>query len=258
MTFELSSAPIVRLAWERGLGLPKDSLVMGADHSRILHDTTPGKSEDSAQPDNTVTFVRLWDQAILVAPAPILEAAAAFSDDELSDHAVMLRLTRDFGGRGHGVQALYYADDLPVQQTAGDVLVSHGNPEAVALESLCPPDDVNEVGLAALPHKYTVLHQEVGQDGEANDADAGPVACSAYDEWQGLLARLGTLVVPEYRRQGLGLLATSIAAHEALASGLILQWRADVNNPSAHALAASLGFSVAGLQTTVSLSAPRR
>ena len=219
---------------------------MGSGHSRIMHDT--------GDQGGTVTFVRLWDQAILAAPARILAVAAAHDDDELSDHAFMLRLTRDFGGRGHGVQALYYADDLPVQQAAGDVLVSHGNPEAVALESLCPPDDVNEVGLAALPHKFTVLNDAGGED----DGDAVPVACSAYDEWQGLLARLGTLVVPEHRRQGLGLLATSIAAHEALASGLILQWRADVNNPSAHALATSLGFSVAGLQTTVSLNAPRK
>lgn len=264
MTFDLSSAPIVRLAWERGLGLPKDSLVMGADHSRILHDTGAASSQESpanaGTPGNTVTFVRLWDQAILAAPAPILEAAAAYSDDELSDHAVMLRLTRDFGGRGHGAQALYYADDLPVRQVAGDILVSHGTLEAVELESRCPPDDVNDVGLAARPHKFTVLHQAPAENGgpEANDNDADPVACSAYDEWQGLLARLGTLVVPEYRRQGLGLLTTSIAAHEALAAGLILQWRADINNVSAHALAASLGFSVAGLQTTVSLSAPRK
>ncbi|WP_449373876.1 GNAT family N-acetyltransferase [Arthrobacter psychrolactophilus] len=73
-----------------------------------------------------------------------------------------------------------------------------------------------------------------------------------------MLARLGTLVAPESRRQGLGRLATSIAAHEALAAGLIVQWQADINNAPAHALAASMGLSVAGLQTRISLQSPNK
>lgn len=244
MTFELSSAPIVRLAWERGLGLPADSLVMGADSGRITHPVENG----------TLTFLRLWDQSVLTGPASLLDAAAALTDDELSEHAVMLRLTRDAGGRGGGTRVLYYADDLPLHQPDGAVTVSHGIPEAVALESLCPPDDVNDVGLARLEHKFTLMGTP-SEDGEAVD---GPVACAAYAEYQGLLAQLGTLVAPAFRNRGLGLLATNIAAHEALAAGLILQWRADVNNASAHALAISAGFSVAGLQTQVSLQSPHK
>ncbi|WP_104086617.1 GNAT family N-acetyltransferase [Arthrobacter sp. GMC3] len=246
MTFDLSSAPIVRLAWERGLNLPADSLVMGADRTRITHPVEAAE----------LTFIRLWDQAILTGPAAVLDAVAACSDDELSDHALMLRLTRDFGGRGHGTQTLYYADDLPVRQPAGTITVSHGNPEAVALESLCPPDDVNDVGLGSLPHKFTLMGTPASPEEDAHDA--GPVATSAYAEYQGLLARMGTLVAPAYRRQGLGLLATSIAAHEALAAGLIVQWQADVNNASAHALALSTGFILAGLQTSVSLQSQHR
>ena len=41
---------------------------------------------------------------------------------------------------------------------------------------------------------------------------------------------MGVLVAPEWRRRGLGSLAASIAAHEALAAGLTLQWRSDVSN----------------------------
>jgi len=246
MTFDLSSAPIVRLAWERGLGLPTDSLVMGADSTRIIHAVDAGK----------LTFIRLWDQAILTGPAAVLKAVDGYTDDELSDHALMLRLTRDFGGRGRGTQTLFYADDLDVLQPAGTVTVSHGNTEAAALEALCPPDDVNEVRLGSLPHKFTLMGLPVS--GEDDPHDAGPVACSAYAEYQGLLARMGTLVAPAYRRQGLGLLASSIAAHEALAAGLIVQWQADVNNASAHALAISAGLSLAGLQTSVSLGSQRR
>lgn len=239
MTFDASSAPIVRLAWERHLRLPAASLVTGPSGGRVT------QADDSGQ----LTFLRLWDQAVLTGPEPLLHAAEAFSDDELSDHANMLRLTRDFGGRGRGTQTLYYADDLPVQQPAGTVMVSHGNQDAVALEALCPPDDVNDVGLAGLPHKFTLM--------ESPEPDAGPLACAAYAEFAGLLAQLGTLVAPKFRRRGLGGLATEIAAHEALAAGLIVQWRADVNNAPAHALAMSTGFSVAGLQTSVALQ-PRQ
>ncbi|ALE07050.1 GCN5 family acetyltransferase [Arthrobacter sp. ERGS1:01] len=240
MTFEYSSAPIVRLAWERGLGLPAHTLISGDDGSRITHVTDSG----------ALTFVRLWDQSILSGPADVVAAAEKCTDEELAEHAFMLRLTRDFGGRGGGTHSLSYADDLPLRQPDASVTVSHGNPEAVALEALCPPDDVNDVGLARLAHKFTLM--------DSGESDAHPVATGAYAEYEGLLAQLGTLVAPDFRRRGLGLLATNIAAHEALASGLILQWRADVNNTPARALAVSAGFIAAGLQTSVSLQSPQR
>lgn len=237
MTFDISSAPIVFLAWERGLGLPADSLLTGAGHGRICHPV----------PAQTLTFVRLWDQSILTGPKHLLAAADAYDDDELSDHSTMLRLTRHDGGRGLGTQALYYADDLALHQPQDTVHVATGPEQAAALESLCPPDDANDVALASREHKFTVM--------ESGAPDAGPVACSAYGEYQGLLAQLGTLVAPDFRRKGVGSLATSIAAHEALAAGLIVQWQADINNAGAHALATSMGLNVAGLQTQVSLQA---
>lgn len=235
MTFDLSSSPIVRLAWERGLNLPADSLVNGNQIGRITH----------AVQSPSLTFIRLWDQSILTGPQHLLDVAESLDDDELSDHSIMLRLTKNDGGRGLGTQGLYYADDLALHQPADTVHVSTSTQAAQELEALCPPDDVNDVGLAHRPHKFTLMAH--------GEPDAGPLACSAYSEYQGLLAQVGTLVSPDFRRQGLGRLATSIAAHEALAAGLIVQWRADINNAAAHALATSMGFSVAGLQTQVSL-----
>jgi hypothetical protein len=47
--------------------------------------------------------------------------------------------------------------------------------------------------------------------------------------------------------------AASIAAHEALAAGLTLQWRAEVSNTGAVALARQLGLSAGGIQTSVHL-----
>lgn len=249
MSFDYSAAPIVRLAWERGLGLPKAALVGGTDSGRITAERENGE----------LTFLRLWNQAVLTGPASLLQAASAFTDDELSDHATMLRLSRDSGGRGGSTQTLYYADDLPLRQPASTITVSRGNPEVVALEALCPPDDVNDVGLRELPYKFTLMDVtaqdfHADHDGEDPVSEGGPIATSAYAEYQGLLAHLRTLVAPEHRGQGFGLLATNIAAHEALADGLVLQWQADLNNAAAHALAISTGFSVAGLLTSVALA----
>ncbi|WP_026555798.1 GNAT family N-acetyltransferase [Arthrobacter sp. 35W] len=231
MSFDPRSTAIVHLAWERRLGLA-DGALAAAGGTRLVHAVDGARS---------VTFLRLWGQPVLAGPAEVLAAAADVADDDLADHATLLALTRGLGGTGLGTASLYVADDLPLLQPAAEITVSHGNPEAVLLESRCPPDDANEVHLAQLEHKFTVMVEDE------------PVACGAYTEWQGFLGSLGVLVAPDYRRQGLGLLAASIAAHEALASGLVLQWRSDISNIAANSLARALSLSWAGTQTSVRL-----
>ncbi|MCY0904494.1 GNAT family N-acetyltransferase [Arthrobacter sp. H14-L1] len=237
MSFEESSIPIVQLAWERRLGLPDGAMGSAAAGTGSSTDRLV-KTEDAAL---TLSFIRLWGRSVLVGPGWAIEAASGFTDAELTDHGTLLGLTRAQGGHGLGTASLYFADDLPLNQPAAELTVSMDNPAAARLESHCPPDDVNEVRLGALEHKFTLMQGEAA------------VACGAYAQWQGLLARLGVLVSPDQRRQGWGQLAASVAAHEALASGLILHWRADVSNFAANALARSLGFDWAGTQTTVRL-----
>ncbi len=230
MRLDDGSTAICLLAWERRLGFPDGALAAAQD--RLL------KRDDGAQ---VLQFVRLWGRSALSGPGWVLEAARNFSDDQLADHAALLGLSRDHGGHGLGTTSLYFADDLPLLQPADQVTVSHGRAELAELESLCPPDDVNEAGLGDLEQRFTVMH------------DGGPVACGAYTEWQGILAQLRVLVAPVHRGRGLGTLAASIAAHEALATGLTLQWQTDVSNFAANALARSLGFSWAGTQTAILL-----
>jgi GNAT superfamily N-acetyltransferase len=235
MTLEPGSAEIVQLAWARRLGFD-DGAFAAASGERLT------RADEAAR---SVQFVRLFGNSALVGPQWALDAAVGLSDGELAQHVTLLTITRDHGGHGLGAAALFFADDLPLQQPSEELTVSHGNPEAIELESFCPPDDVNEVGLGDLDHRFTVMHLEDGR--------RTPVACGAYTEWEGLLAHLGVLVAPEWRRLGLGKLAASIAAHEALAAGLTLQWRSEVSNKGSLALARSLGFSTGGIQTSVLL-----
>lgn len=237
MTLDHGSAEIIQLAWARHLGL--------ADHTfgealssgeRII------RVDDSA---SSVQFVRLFGASALVGPAWAVEAAADVPDAELAQHVTLMTLARGHGGHGLGATALFFADDLPLQQPSEELTVSHADRDAIELESRCPPDDVNEVGLADMTHRYTVIHDD--------DSRQVPIASAGYAEWEGLLAQLGVLVDPDWRRRGLGSLAVSIASHEALASGLTLQWRAEVSNTGSLAIARSLGFVTGGIHTTVLL-----
>lgn len=237
MTLDPGSAAIIQLAWARHLGLDD-----GAFAAALISGERVVRADDAAK---TVEFVRLFGSSALVGPQWVVDAAAGIPDDEMAQHVTLLTLTRSHGGHGLGAAALFFADDLPLRQPSEELTVSHGNPEAIGLEGLCPPDDVNEVGLSDLENRYTIVHEVDGR--------RVPVACGAYTEWEGLLAHLGVLVDPEWRRRGLGSLAASIAAHEALAAGLTVQWRAEVSNTGAVALARKLGLAAGGIQTSVHL-----
>ncbi|WP_258802930.1 GNAT family N-acetyltransferase [Pseudarthrobacter sp. NS4] len=237
MTLDPGSAAIIQLAWARRLGLDDDAFSSAlASGDRIV------RADESVR---TVEFVRLFGSSALIGPQWIIEAADGIPDEEMAQHVTLLTLTRSHGGHGLGAAALFFADDLPLQQPPKEMTVSHGNPEAIELEGRCPPDDVNEVGLSDLENRYTIVKELNGR--------RVPLACGAYTEWEGLLAHLGVLVDPEWRRRGLGSLAASIAAHEALAAGLTLQWRTDVSNTGSLALARKLGLSTGGIQTSVHL-----
>ncbi|MCU1435451.1 MAG: family acetyltransferase [Pseudarthrobacter sp.] len=237
MTLDPGSAAIIQLAWARHLRLDD-----GAFAAALTSGERVVRADEAAK---TVEFVRLFGSSALVGPQWVIDAAAGIPDDEMAQHVTLLTLTRSHGGHGLGAAALFFADDLPLRQPSEELTVSHGNPEAIELEGLCPPDDVNEVGLSDLENRYTIVHEVDGR--------RVPVACGAYAEWEGLLAHLGVLVDPEWRRRGLGSLAASIAAHEALAAGLTVQWRAEVSNTGAVALARKLGLAAGGIQTSVHL-----
>lgn len=237
MSLEPHSAAIIQLAWARRLGLDDGAFATALETGERIT-----RVDDAAR---SVEFVRLFGSSVLVGPQWALDAAVGISDEEMAQHVTLLTISRRHGGHGQGSAALFFADDLPLLQPLGELTVSHGHPEAIELEGLCPPDDVNEVGLSDLENRFTIMHDENGR--------RVPVACGAYTEWEGILAHMGVLVAPEWRRRGVGSLAASIAAHEALVSGLTLQWRTDVSNKGSLATARSLGFSTGGIETSVLL-----
>ncbi|GAB3247461.1 GNAT family N-acetyltransferase [Arthrobacter pigmenti] len=236
MTLEPTTIAIIELAWARLLGLADDAFPNARKDGleRITR-----VDEDA----RTVTFVKLFDVGVLVGPQWAIDAAANIDDESLARHSTMLDLTHDHDGHGLGAAALYYSDVLLEIDPSEVAAVSRNPGHCAEVEGQCPPDDVNEVGLTSFDEQFAL----VTDSGQA-------IAGAGYNIWEGILAHLGSLVTPELRRQGLATYVTAVAVEEAMASGLVPQWRARLDNDASRATAAKLGFEQAGTQTTVLLA----
>lgn len=228
-TFHRGSRGIVRLAWARRLGLP--DLSFADDGGRLL-----GRLDSARE----LVAVVLFGQLAVTGPAGLVDAAADLPLEDAVEGGALLKLA---GTGAHGLRTavLGFADDLPLAQPDTEPQVSRGAPEAIELEMRCPPDDVSSAGLTEREHRFTLMLPD------------GPAACAAYSIQEGLLADLSVLVAPGLRRRGLGRLAASIAAHEALADGLIVQAAVPSHATAGLRLADSLGIRAQGHMASVRL-----
>lgn len=220
---------IVSLAWSRELGLPDGAL-------RRSGTRTIGPATD------TVRFVRLGGASALIGPDRVLERAADLDDDTLAARSTLLELAGASGGRCTGPRVLAYAAEVGAEAGTEDPLISHVLPHVLALQALCPPDDVAEADLTGRRNWFTLV-----------DADERPLAGAGYAEWQGIIARVGVLTAPAARRRGHGSAVGRLCTNDAIDEGLIPQWSVDPENTAARRLAACLGFEELGSVTEVTL-----
>ncbi|RVW02767.1 GNAT family N-acetyltransferase [Rhodococcus xishaensis] len=215
---------IIRLAWARELGLPDRALDdSGARHVRV---------DDL---EDRIRFVTIAGAAALVGPTWAVERSRSCSNDELARSGGLLALAKDHSGRGSGPVELGWAADFGSAVAVEEPLVSHEFEHVLALEAVCPPDDVAEARLTAKANWFTVV-----------DDDHDPLASAGYLEWQGIIADMGTLTAPAARRRGYGATATQLATNDALDAGLIPQWRAHRDNIASRRLATNLGYEELG------------
>ncbi|USQ77497.1 GNAT family N-acetyltransferase [Ornithinimicrobium cryptoxanthini] len=209
-----------------------------------LADLTPGRITRRDPKARAVTFVRLLSHGVIVGPQWAIDRAADRSDDELAELQVLQELTADHDSRPLGAATLSFTDvsidGLPEAVTADD------DATVATLEGRCPPEDVEEVGLAGMPTRWVVL----GSSPEA-PREKAPAAAAGFVVWADVLAHLGVLTAPDQRRQGQGTVAAGLAINAALAAGLLPQWRSRADNEASQQLARRLGFQPLGSQTTV-------
>lgn len=265
MELETGTAGIVMLAWSRLLGL-KDTALADARGERLYC------VDDTAK---ALTFIRLFGQEVLSGPVWAANAADRLSGEELAQHSTLVRLSRDHGGHGLGEARLFFSDVVPTLGEPGpatpsleippDIAISTDNAHAHALEAACPPDDASEAALAQCEQHWimTATNGTLGDDAlrlsreeeprVSNDGGPSPVAGAGYDIWAGILAHLTVLTAPEFRRRGYSRRISAIAVEDALAAGLVPQWRARTDNTASHKTAVGLGFVESGIQTSVLL-----
>lgn len=229
-TFHDGSRDIVRLAWARRLGLP--DLSFSDDGGRLL-----GCRDSAAE----LVAVELFGQLALCGPTPLVEAGADLTDEDLLGGGALLRLA---GTGAHGLRSgvLGFADYLPLDPPGTEPDISRAAREAIELERRCPPDDAASAELARREHRVTLM------------LDDGPAACAAYTEIEGLLADLSVLVAPAHRHRGLGTFIASVAIHEALAEGLIVQVDVASHQIAGLRLADGLGITPSGRIASVGLA----
>lgn len=239
MELDPGTVSIIQLAWARLLGLDDDALAEGSGRLYRIDDDAP-----------VLTFVTLFGREVLTGPAWAVDAAHGLAGAELRSHSALLSLTREHGGRGLGEAQLYFCDDLP--QLGGPPAVVSSDASLVrALERRCPPDDVAEAGLGEVEHPFVL----VGEGHERENDPPTPLAGAGYDIWAGILAHLGVITPPEERRKGYAQRVTAVAVEEAMAAGLVPQWRARTDNTASQRTARRAGFAFAGTQTSVILGA---
>lgn len=225
----------IRQAWAQILGL--ESLGTGARMLRV---------DPAAE---TVTFVRICGRSVLSGPQWAIDRAKNLRDDELALLPVLMRLASDHGARPLGAAELSYIDtrvehaDLPTTQDEAAV---------ATLEAACSHEDVDEVGLRSMPHRWVLLDRPASAVAEAGEAEAPvPLAGSGYAVWADRLAHMGVLTSPAARGRGYGVLAAAVGTDAALDAGLIPQWRARWDNEPSKRIAQVLGYDLSGSQTTV-------
>jgi hypothetical protein len=124
------------------------------------------------------------------------------------------------GGRLLGHATLAFRDEYLALDERVAVSVTDDPAAVLDLEKACPPDDVAEVGLADMSRALVTL-DELDQ----------PTAGAGYAEWEQIIAHLGVLTPPAFRRRGFGQVAAALATNDALDLGLVPQWRAPDRKP---------------------------
>ncbi|MHA7208874.1 GNAT family N-acetyltransferase [Arthrobacter sp. MDT1-65] len=237
MDLDPGTVSIIQLAWSRLLGLDDGALAGGSE--RLY------RADDDA---SRLTFVTLFGREVLKGPAWAVEAGRSLSGPELRSASTLLALTRDHGGRALGEAQLYFCDALP-RFDGPPAVVSSEAALVRELERRCPPDDVAEADLAGAEHPFVLVDGTGGTD----DAQPTPLAGAGYDIWEGILAHVAAITPPEERRKGYAGRVAAVAVEEAMAAGLVPQWRARTDNTASQRTARRAGFVFAGTQTSVAL-----
>jgi RimJ/RimL family protein N-acetyltransferase len=133
-----------------------------------------------------------------------------------------------------------YGDERPGDPAHPAPGVEWAGPEVVAaLLAAADPAEAAESGLAGLPRAAVVR------------SGGRVVAAAGYERWPARTAHLCVLTDPGHRVRGHATRVAAVATADALAAGLLPQWRARV--PASLRVADKLGYRILGEQRSLRL-----
>jgi GNAT superfamily N-acetyltransferase len=209
--------------------------VVVAPHSRLC-------------PPGWCGVVSLGAAAIVTVPTPTLQpvvesALHHLPATDLTDaRQVRAALPETTTFLGPAALAYLHPPDFTPPGTPATTKVGPGDPAVAALLVSVPPGDAAESGLDEITSPAFVTHH-----------DDTVTAAAGYRIWPTGVAHLSVLTAPAHRGRGL---AGAVAAHavaDALAAGLLPQWRA--RPLASRRVARALGFHELGSQLSFELLA---
>ncbi|SED82252.1 GNAT family N-acetyltransferase [Streptomyces sp. TLI_105] len=200
--------------------------------------------ESGLCPAGWIGVVALGGSALVTAPdestaATVRTALAGLPAAALVDAAAVREVLPVAGVLGPA--ALAYLTPEGFRPAGGPSAVERlpgGHPALRALEEAAGEEDSSEASLDEITSRAFVVREH-----------GRVVAAAGYRAWPRRTAHISVLTAPEARGRGLARTAASAAVADALATGLLPQWRA--RPPASRRVAAALGFEELGAQLSL-------
>ncbi|MEV4638991.1 GNAT family N-acetyltransferase [Actinoplanes sp. NPDC049548] len=197
-------------------------------------------------PPGWAGIVALGDAAIATLPAPAESVAEALRRIPVAEIADPDRVRRELPVEEIlGPAVLAYLDVSAFRPASGPPAerLPAGHRDVRALIAGVPASDAGESGLDDIDSAAFVVRAPGG---------GRVIAAAGYRRWPSRVAHLSVLTATGARGRGDGRAAASAAVRDALAQGLLPQWRA---RPAAsRRVAAALGFRDLGSQLSIRLA----
>ncbi|MGY4644181.1 GNAT family N-acetyltransferase [Cellulomonas sp. URHB0016] len=193
-----------------------------------------------------VVVVELDGAIVVTGPPPALDVVRSVVSDLLDGPALVHALAAH-GPSLVGSAILSYADAGTAGDGAGpaDSGAQIARGSAAGLEDVllrCSDDERDECGLADAT-EVLVLTDRTGR----------PAAAAGYEVWDDAVAHVGVAVAADRRGHGHGRTVAASVTRDALAAGLVAQWRARPENLASTLTAERLGYVRRGTQVAVDL-----
>lgn len=185
-------------------------------------------------------MVSLGDACLVVAPDGATLRVVLRLVEDMEPSAIPRAVWTSHATRTLGPAVLYFADSVADSADTAVREIQRDDPRLLDLGTRVPVGDAVEAGMTELSSSVFVTF----------DGPRVAAACG-YRVWPGGIAHMAVLVDVDVRRRGLGRQVALAAARDAIASGLLIQWRA--RPPASQALAHSLGLGDLGAQMSVQL-----